>query len=128
MFLLENDMFCFVEYPVMQKAISDMQSLQSQLSENTMVMEELQSLGESSKVYKLVGPVMIPQELEEAKSTVDTRIKFIRNEVSRSENKVQSLEKSQEQAQKTLLKSQQELQRDVQALATKADPAGVAGR
>lgn len=93
-----------------------------------MVMEELQSLGESSKVYKLVGPVMIPQELEEAKSTVDTRIKFIRNEVSRSENKVQSLEKSQEQAQKTLLKSQQELQRDVQALATKADPAGVAGR
>ena len=38
-------------------------------------------LEEDAVVYKLVGPVLVKQDLSEAKETVDKRLKYIKSEL-----------------------------------------------
>ena len=65
---------------------------------------------EGAKIYKLVGPVLIPQELDEAKSTVDTRIKFISKETASAKSKVEKLEKTLQERRVLLLQEEKKLQ------------------
>ena len=57
-------------------------------SENEMVMQELNLIEgeESATVYKLVGPVLAKQDLEEAKTNVKTRLEYIQKEIDRMEH------------------------------------------
>jgi chaperonin cofactor prefoldin len=43
--------------------------------------QELASLTEQNKVYKLVGPVLMKQEQSEAKHNVDKRLEWINDEM-----------------------------------------------
>ena len=45
------------------------------------VQQEFASLDDASKVYKLVGPVLLKQDTAEAKSTVDSRLDYIGTEM-----------------------------------------------
>merc|ERR1711976_116682 len=54
----------------LQKNQSVHSQFQTQLSENTMVLKELELLEEEATVYKMVGPLMVKQDLVEAKSNV----------------------------------------------------------
>jgi len=73
--------------------------LDAQLSENEMVkkvrrnvfansffissiFQEFAQLTPSNTVYKLVGPVLVPQDQNEAKTNVETRLEFIKSEMS----------------------------------------------
>ena len=47
------------------------QQAQQQLSENEMVLKELELLEDEAKVYKLVGPVLMKQDLVEARGNVE---------------------------------------------------------
>jgi|AntAceMinimDraft_5_1070358.scaffolds.fasta_scaffold06758_5 hypothetical protein len=42
--------------------------------------QELEKLEEDANVFKLIGPVLIKQDLVEAKSNVGKRLEFITNE------------------------------------------------
>ena len=55
--------------------------LAQQENENELVLNELKLLGDDSAVYKLVGPVLIKQDLEEARSNVEKRLQFIGDEM-----------------------------------------------
>ena len=46
-----------------------------------MVKEELERLDDDAPVFKLVGPVLMRQDLDEAKQKVDKRVEFIRTEM-----------------------------------------------
>jgi|AntAceMinimDraft_5_1070358.scaffolds.fasta_scaffold140879_1 hypothetical protein len=46
-----------------------------------MVKEELERLDDDAPVFKLVGPVLMRQDLDEAKQNVDKRVEFIRTEM-----------------------------------------------
>lgn len=48
-----------------------------QVCENELVLKELELLEEDSKVFKLIGPVLVVQELVEVKSNVSKRIDYI---------------------------------------------------
>jgi len=85
----------------LQNAVDARQRLDSQLQENEMVkkvstqlstqwpdftwvfffLKEFAQLTPNNTVYKLVGPVLVPQDQAEAKSNVDTRLEFIRGEM-----------------------------------------------
>ena len=43
--------------------------------------QEFATLKPHNTVYKLVGPILVPQEQSEAKLNVDTRLDFIRGEM-----------------------------------------------
>ena len=61
------------------------QQAQQQLSENEMVLKELELLEDEAKVYKLVGPVLMKQDLVEARGNVEKRMDYNRAENERLE-------------------------------------------
>lgn len=84
------------------KAIEKLQTLQAELSEqiqsretlevqekeNTIVQDEFNALDADAKVYKLTGPVLLPQSLAEASTNVKTRLEFIHTEIERVEKNI----------------------------------------
>ncbi|KAG8226173.1 hypothetical protein J437_LFUL012348 [Ladona fulva] len=93
-----------------QRAVSIRQQLDGQLSENTFVKDELDMLKPGAEVFKLIGPVLLKQSLEEAKQTVLKRMEFIKGELKRQEDLLQDLDKKQDAHRETLNKLQQQFQ------------------
>ncbi|KAJ1638564.1 Prefoldin [Pavlovales sp. CCMP2436] len=75
----------------------------SQVGENELVVSELEHLEEDAKVFKLIGPVLVQQDLVEVKANVTTRIDFIKKDVARTEKVIDGLQnRAEEQRQKYL--------------------------
>eukprot|EP00584_Thalassiosira_punctigera_P002077 CAMPEP_0172530742 /NCGR_PEP_ID=MMETSP1067-20121228/4380_1 /TAXON_ID=265564 ORGANISM="Thalassiosira punctigera, Strain Tpunct2005C2" /NCGR_SAMPLE_ID=MMETSP1067 /ASSEMBLY_ACC=CAM_ASM_000444 /LENGTH=142 /DNA_ID=CAMNT_0013314997 /DNA_START=108 /DNA_END=536 /DNA_ORIENTATION=+ len=70
----------------------DLGTLAAQRNENEMVKQELDvcdqeaSDGGEAVVYKQVGPVLIKNDLDEAKETVEKRLEFITGEIKKTES------------------------------------------
>mmetsp|Transcript_10428 Transcript_10428/g.33713 ORF Transcript_10428/g.33713 Transcript_10428/m.33713 type:complete len:87 (-) Transcript_10428:116-376(-) len=63
-----------------QKNFASRQTFLQQQSENDMVLKELEVINEDANVYKLVGPVLVKQDMMEAKANVSKRLEFINKE------------------------------------------------
>ncbi|XP_063374452.1 prefoldin subunit 6 [Cydia fagiglandana] len=98
------------------KAVSQKQQLDSQLNENKAVKEELLLLKKDAEVYKLIGPVLVKQDLEEAKQNVAKRMEFITKEIKRTDGHISALENKQEALQENVNK----LRNDMGKLKVKA--------
>ena len=85
--------------------------------------QELALLDGSNVVFKLLGPVLVKQELGEARATVGKRLDYITAEIKRYESQLRDLEQQSEQQRETLAQLQQEFQR---AQAAKAGAPGKA--
>ncbi|MED6155578.1 Prefoldin subunit 6 [Stylosanthes scabra] len=81
-----------------------------QLGENELVLKELDLLNEDANVYKLIGPVLVKQDLAEANSNVRKRIEYISAELKRLDATVQDLEEKQNSKKDAILKLQQKIQ------------------
>ncbi|KAG0492854.1 hypothetical protein HPP92_006252 [Vanilla planifolia] len=81
-----------------------------QLGENELVLKELDLLNESSNVYKLIGPVLVKQDLAEARANVRKRIEYISTELKRLDGTLQDLEDKQSSKRDAVLKIQQRIQ------------------
>jgi len=99
----------------LQKKIETKQTLDAQLSENKIVKEELDLVKGETKVYKLIGPTLVRQDISEAKQTVSKRIDYISAELKRSDGMIKDLEGKQEKYQENITKIQQEFQAAQQA-------------
>jgi len=93
-----------------QKLFAQKQQLETQLMENKVVKEELDLLETDANVFKLIGPVLVKQDLNEAKMNVEKRIEYIQNESKRHEKMLQDLEKKQVSHREDLGKLQQQYQ------------------
>ncbi|KAL4094788.1 hypothetical protein PRIC1_010444 [Phytophthora ramorum] len=76
-----------------QVLASQRQTYAQQANENGMVKTELELLDDEAKVYKLVGPVLLKQDADEAKTNVNKRLEFINNELSKVNTKIENKEK-----------------------------------
>ena len=94
----------------LSKSMSGRQKLEAQLTEN-IVKEELALLDGSNVVFKLLGPVLVKQELGEARATVGKRLDYITAEIKRYESQLRDLEQQLERQRETLAQLQQEFQR-----------------
>lgn len=94
----------------LQKAITAKQTLDGQLSENEIVQKELEFLTPENKVYKMTGPVLVVQSIEEAKQNVEKRILFIKQELKRNDEMVKELGSKQDKQQEALQRLQKEFQ------------------
>ena len=111
--------------------MSDRQTLDSQLSENKQVYsptpmdkafttirkvkEELDLAPEDGKIFKLIGPALVPQELGEARSNVEKRINYIAGELKRKEDLMAELDKKQDEAREKMQEVQVQMQKLQQA-------------
>ena len=98
-----------------QKAQQAQQQFIQQQNENQMVLKELESLEEDNAVYKLIGPVLIKQDLVEARSNVKKRLELISGELGRIDSQLKNLAKEGQRKQQQGIKLQQELQKLQQA-------------
>ncbi|KAI5969715.1 YKE2 [Candida margitis] len=69
--------------------IASRSTLETQYQENKIVEQEFTNLSESDKIYKLTGPVLLPQDYAEASMNVNKRIEFITGEIKRVETKIE---------------------------------------
>ncbi|XP_018314942.1 prefoldin subunit 6 [Mycetomoellerius zeteki] len=92
------------------KALSQRQQLDGQLNENIMVKKELDILKEENDVFKLIGPVLVKQELCEAKQNVDKRMDYIKSELKRVDDLMSTLDKKLDSQRDVIDKLQQAFQ------------------
>ncbi|XP_008417922.1 PREDICTED: prefoldin subunit 6 [Poecilia mexicana] len=93
------------------KSVSARQKLETQMAENNIVKEELDLLDSSNTVFKLIGPVLVKQDLDEAKATVAKRLEYINGEIQRYETLLKDYHKKSEQQREVLTSLQQDLQK-----------------
>lgn len=95
------------EYKTLQQ---QRQQLDGQLNENEVVKTELDFVKDNEEVYKMIGKVLIKQDLTEAKQNVAKRIEYIKGEIKRIDNTSAVTELKLEECRTKLTKLQQELQ------------------
>ncbi len=100
--------------------IGTRQQLDSQLSENNGVAEELRLLEADSNVFKLIGPVLVKQDLEEARQNVAKRIEYINGELKRLDKTIEEQDAKQDAQRDLLQKLQQQYQQAQVKAAMKA--------
>ena len=93
-------------FRTLQKEIGKLQSSSSEqgtrILENEMVLKELELLEDEAQVFKLIGPVLVKQELVEVKNNVSKRIEFIKNDISRLDDNIKAKEKQQDEVKKAI--------------------------
>lgn len=92
----------------LSKMVASRQKLETQLQENKIVKEEFDKLKSGTKIYKLIGPVLLPQEQDEANSNVEKRLDFIKREITRVEEKIATEQSKFTQSRDALVKARTE--------------------
>ena len=84
-----------------------LRQLTAQKSENESVKKEFEILEPSGVIWKLVGPVMVKQDRDEARVNVDKRIEFITGDIAKAEEAIKILENEFEVKREELMKLQE---------------------
>ena len=84
-----------------------LRQLTAQKSENESVKKEFEILEPSGIIWKLVGPVMVKQDRDEARANVDKRIEFITGDIAKAEEAIKILENEFEVKREELMKLQE---------------------
>jgi prefoldin beta subunit len=82
--------------------------------------KEFKTLSSDSNIYKLVGPVLLKQDKDDAKRTVDGRLEYIEKEIKRVEGTIKASQEKSEKMRVELGALQQEIQIEQQAGSGKA--------
>ncbi|KAJ1727602.1 Prefoldin subunit 6 [Coemansia biformis] len=90
--------------------IATRQTLDSQLQENELVEKEFGQLKDDARIYKMVGPVLVPQEKGESVANVQKRLEYIRGEIKRVDGRVEKLSADQQTLSMNAYKLQMEIQ------------------
>ncbi|PIA15224.1 Prefoldin [Coemansia reversa NRRL 1564] len=90
--------------------VDNHQKLDSQLQENEIVEKEFKLLKDNARIYKLIGPVLVPQEKGEATTNVQKRLEYIREELKRVDTRLKKLAEDQEKTSMSAYKLQMEMQ------------------
>ena len=104
--ILEFKMFDHDGLVEIQTQLNKQQSLLAQKSENDNVKLEFDIIDETStgvEVYKLIGPVLVKQDVTEAKSNVDKRLEFIKKELESIDKKVEEAMEKKQKLEKSMV-------------------------
>lgn len=74
----------------LRSLIEQKQKLDSQSNEILMAKEEVDMLEDGATIYKLIGPLMVPQELNEVKETIKGRLKYLNDKMEYFEKEIKT--------------------------------------
>jgi len=94
----------------MQKLVTARQSMIAQVNENGMVKQEMDLLEEGAVIFKLVGPILVKQPLDEAKANVQKRLDFIKTELEKVQESMNEKEKESVAHKEKIMAMQREMQ------------------
>ena len=92
-FLIKENQCIEKEQSKIRVAISN---FENKKNENTIVKTELGFLNDEDVVYKLIGPILVQQDIGDAKLQVDSRIEMINKEIHKLEKNYQTNSKNME--------------------------------
>jgi len=104
----------------LQELMVPRSKLLSQKNENDMVKKEMDLLDDSAVVFKLVGPVLVKQELDDAKLNVANRLKYITAELDKIEKQAKDLETAQRASRDKVMQLQETFREKEQATVQRA--------
>ncbi|PSS00874.1 hypothetical protein PHLCEN_2v4101 [Hermanssonia centrifuga] len=110
----------------LSNAVEARQRLDAQLSENELVKKEFAQLTTNNTVYKMIGPVLVPQDQTEAKNNVDKRLEFIKGDIERVEGQLKELGEKSEKKKLEIVDIQTSLQQLQQENQTPAGASTIA--
>lgn len=84
--------------------------LTARYQETETVLEELKRLDDDANVFKAVGPVLVKQDLVEARSNVSNRLDFIKKDIDRIDGQLKTVEGKMLEREKEIMKLQRKLQ------------------
>ncbi|KAB8228356.1 hypothetical protein ETB97_004411 [Aspergillus alliaceus] len=96
------------------------QKLESQQQENEGVQKEFNSLDDDANIYKLIGPVLLKQEKNEALMAVNGRLEFIEKEIKRIEGQIKENQDKSEKMRAEMLQYQSQMQQQTAAASASA--------
>lgn len=99
----------------LQSAVDARQRLEAQQQENKAVQKEFDGLAEDAGIYKLVGPVLLKQDRNEAVNAVSGRLDYIGKEITRTESRIKELQAGSNKMQLETVQLQQKIQTAAQA-------------
>ncbi|VUC23854.1 unnamed protein product [Clonostachys rosea] len=99
----------------LQTTVAARQKLEGQKQENTGVKTEFASMDDDETIYKLVGPVLLKQEKQEAVSTINGRLDFIDKEIARLEGVLKEQQESAEKKKMEIIQIQSAAQSAAEA-------------
>ncbi|KAH9442234.1 hypothetical protein MJO28_015107 [Puccinia striiformis f. sp. tritici] len=78
----------------LKRLISSRQTLDSQLTENQSVKEQIDQLKPADKpiIFKSIANVLIKQDLKESQSNINRRIEFLKHEQTKVDKKIESIQ------------------------------------
>ncbi|PNW74955.1 hypothetical protein CHLRE_12g502750v5 [Chlamydomonas reinhardtii] len=94
----------------LQKLAKGKQELTARFTETETVVEELKLLDDEANVFKAVGPVLVKQDLVEARSNVSNRLEFIKKDIDRLDVQIKGVESKMLDREKEMMKLQRKLQ------------------
>jgi prefoldin beta subunit len=77
------------------KLVESRQQLGAQKSENELVKQELMHLEADAAVFKLVGPALVSQDVEDAKQVIGRRLEHINSELLRTDAGIEEAVKNE---------------------------------
>ncbi|MCJ1410136.1 hypothetical protein MMC19_004221 [Ptychographa xylographoides] len=86
------------------------QKLESQQQENKGVQKEFANLAKDANIYKLIGPVLLRQDRNEAVLAVDGRLEFIEKEIKRVEKQIKDIQEESDKKRMTVYQLQAKMQ------------------
>lgn len=72
--------------------------------------KEFEALSDDSKVFKMVGPVLLKQDRSEALGAVNGRLEFIAKSIKDTEDRIKELQGTSEMKRSELMQLQQKMQ------------------
>ncbi|CAM9192272.1 unnamed protein product [Heterosigma akashiwo] len=103
----------------LQELMFKRQQFYSSANENGMVAQELDLLADDAQVFKMLGPVLIKQDLAEAKDNVTKRLDFIQDQMKNCQEAIEGKQKQQAEVVEKIQKMQQAMQATAAAEAQK---------
>ena len=70
--------------------IEQKHKIDSQVNEILMAKEEVDLLEDDANIYKLVGPLMVPQDPKEVRETIKGRLKYLNEKLEYFEKEIKS--------------------------------------
>jgi prefoldin beta subunit len=70
--------------------IEQKQKIDSQVNEILMAKEEVDLLEDDATIYKLVGPLMVPQDPKEVRETIKSRLKYLNEKIEYVEKEIKA--------------------------------------
>lgn len=99
------------------------QKLEAQKQENSGVKSEFGKLKDDEAIYKLIGPALLKQDKVEAEQTVDGRLNFINEDITRQEGQIKEIQEKLERVKGDIIR----IQTTAQSASQGKQPAAAAG-